>query len=164
VPVEDIGDAGSVTGDNAIAEIPIRKFDDPERWPNIATLQFASTITSALVDSVRRDRGIVDLPSLLLKWLAFAWGADTTGNPLLAGHGIPSAAFAESVHSLARVDLTPGLSAASSCPEAIWQSAKWWREFYESRAPAVAATVRAADGVAVPHGKFTVRQQAAAVG
>lgn len=160
VPVEDIGDAGNVTGDNAVVEVPIRKFDDPTKWPNIATLRFASEITTALVDSVRHDRGIVDLPALLLKWLSFVWGADTSGNPLLAGHGIPSAAFVESVHSLARVDLTPGMSAASSCPEAIWQSAKWWCEFYESRTP----DGEAATGVAtmMPHGKFTLRQMAAA--
>jgi hypothetical protein len=27
-------------------------------------------------------------------------------------------------------DLTPGLESRASCPEAIWQAAKWWHEYY----------------------------------
>jgi hypothetical protein len=34
-------------------------------------------------------------------------------------------------------DLTPGLESRASCPEAIWQAAKWWHKYYEDqkRAP-----------------------------
>jgi hypothetical protein len=36
--------------------------------------------------------------------------------------------------------LTPGLSSASSCPEAMWQAAKWWTGFYEKTAAAPSAS------------------------
>jgi hypothetical protein len=36
----------------------------------------------------------------------------------------------EVVFGAAGFDLTPGLESRSSCPEAIWQAAKWWHEYY----------------------------------
>jgi hypothetical protein len=162
VPLEDIPDAGAVTRNNGVVEVPLRRFDDPGEWPNIAVLQFASGVTASQVDSVRRDRSIVDIPSLMIKWLAFAWGADAVGNPLLASQGLPSAAFVGSAYALARIDLTPGLASASTCPEAIWQSVKWWREFYEKTAGPPTADPASRDGAA-PRGKYALRQMAAAV-
>jgi len=161
VSLDDIGDAATVTHDNGIVELPLRHFDDPERYPNVASLQFATGVRADDVAAVRRDRSIADLPTLMLKWLGFTWGADLSGTQLLQGHGIPSAVFAESAYTLARIDLTPGLSSASSCPEAIWQSAKWWRQFYEGAAATEAAGKSAQ--AAVPRGKYTIRQPAAAV-
>jgi len=161
VSLDDVGDASSVTRDNGVAELPLRDFDDPELFPNVAALQFAPGVTAQEVAAVRGDRGIADLPSLMLRWLAFVWGADQAGNPLLQSHGMPSAVFVESVYSLARIDLTPGLSSASSCPEAIWQSAKWWRAFYASATPGGAGDERTP--AAVPRGKYVIRQPAAAV-
>ena len=61
----------------------------------------------------------------MLPWLAFLWGVSGSTNPLLSGTGLPSSAFVETVFAMAGFELTPGLSSASSCPEAIWQSAKW---------------------------------------
>lgn len=162
VPLEGIGDASKVTRDNGVVELPLKLFDDPVRWPNVASLQFGSGVTSHDVDAVRQDRSIVDLPALMLKWLGFVWGADIAANPLLGGHGIPSATFVEAAYSLERIDLTPGLATGSSCPEAIWQSAKWWREFYEKTTAGTAAS--GGDGVTVvPRGKYILRQPAAAV-
>jgi hypothetical protein len=79
---------------------------------------------------------------------------------LLAGNGLPSAAFVETVYGIAGVEVTPGLSSASSCPEAIWVAAKWWHQFYgegtgvRDEAHAIAR---------MPTGNFAVRQPAAAV-
>jgi hypothetical protein len=162
VPIDRIGgDAAKVVKDNAIVELPLRALDDPEQFPNIAALQFGGGAGAADLAAVRTDRSIVDLPSLVLPWLAFLWGTDQAVNPLLAGKGVPSAAFVESVYRLARIDLTPGLSSASSCPEAIWQSAKWWRAYYEQTS---APTTDPDDTPALPpHGSFTLRQPAAAV-
>lgn len=160
VPFEDIPDAGTITMNNGIVDVPLKRFDDPEEWPNIAVLQFANGVTADDVDSVRHDRGMIDIPSLMVRWLAFAWGADVAGNPLLEGQGVPSAAFVGSAYSMARIDLTPGLASASACPEAIWQSAKWWREFYEKTAGSSSKADKAA---AAPAGKYVVRQPAAAI-
>lgn len=160
VPLEGMGDASLVPVNNGVQACRIGDYDDPERYPNIAVVQFAQD-TPAIrrnVEEVRSQRAMIDLPDLLVRWLGFVWGAAQQGNPLLDGRGIPSAAFAETVYSIARIDLTPGLSSASSCPEAIWQSAKWWRQYYEQ-------TTGAADphGVALtPKGFYALRQPAAA--
>jgi hypothetical protein len=98
----------------------------------------------------------VDLPRHVLAWLGFVWGAGEQGNPLFAGIGHPGAAFVEAVHALAGVELTPGLSSAASCPEAIWLSATWWRHYYEKTATEDKNRVP-------PHGFFATRQRAAAV-
>jgi hypothetical protein len=52
-----------------------------------------------------------------------------SGNPLLNEYGIPSAVLVEYSVGAAGLDLTPGLASRSSCPEAIWQSAKWWQGY-----------------------------------
>jgi hypothetical protein len=54
--------------------------------------------------------------------------------------------------SIAGLELTPGLSSQSSCPEAIWQAAKWWYQFY--------AQING-DGQ-LPSGIYMLRQLAAA--
>ena len=59
---------------------------------------------------------------LIVRWLAFVWGAGRAGNPLLEGYGVPSSAMRKSSSALS--DTTaPGLESRSSCPEAIWQAA-----------------------------------------
>ena len=62
-------------------------------------------------------------------------------------------------------ELTPGLASRSSCPEAIWQAAKWWQEFYEKTTvtdDAVPPESRKYEGM-TPEGYFVVRQRAAAI-
>lgn len=145
---------------NAVQTRPVADYDDPRRYPNIAWLRF-STDGAAIADAIERvkaDRAIVDLPRLLLAWLGFAWGAGDRGNPLLASLGVPSASFVEAVYALAGIELTPGLSSDASCPEAIWQSVKWWREYYEQSRERAG---RRASGL--PAGVYLVRQVAAAV-
>jgi hypothetical protein len=60
---------------------------------------------------------------LILRWLAFVWGAAGAGNPLYESMGIPSAAMVEVVFVELGFDLTPGLESRASYPEAIWQAA-----------------------------------------
>ncbi len=78
------------------------------------------------------------------------------------GIGLPSSAFVETVFAMANFELTPGLSSASSCPEAIWQSAKWWTGFYKSVADSDDARKKTAVAM-VPEGCYIVRQPSAAV-
>jgi hypothetical protein len=138
------------------------EYDDPLRFPNIAVLQFTDAVPpiQANIDRVKGQRSVIDLPTLVLPWLGYIWSAGQAGNPLLAGYGLPSAAFVETVYGIAGIELTPGLSSASSCPEAIWAAAKWWHEFYGEEtgvgdeAHAIARR---------PSGYFAVRQPAAAV-
>jgi hypothetical protein len=142
---------------NGIAALPIAEFDDPALWPNIAVVRFpgARRHPVVCVDDLRKQRPLIDLPALVLHWLAFVWGAGASPNPLVNGSGIPSAVMTETAFGIAEVELTPGLAASSSCPEAIYQSAKWWHDFYE----------RAAGGRRRPSqrpiGHYLVRQTAA---
>jgi hypothetical protein len=158
----DTPDVSAVPATNAVRPCRLSDFDDPVRWPNIAVMRFADK-PEVIVEQARlieQRRSIVDLPELLLAWLAYGWAAGSADNPLLKGHGIPGAAFVEAAHSLAGVELTPGLSSAASCPEAIWQAVKWWRGYY---ADAVSYGGAAAAQPLVPRGRYLVRQRSAAM-
>jgi hypothetical protein len=54
---------------------------------------------------------------------------------------------------MAEVELTPGLATASSCPEAIYQAAKWWHRYYEQSAGA-----EEDDASHHPVGRYLLRQ------
>jgi len=145
---------------NAIQTRTVADYADTWRYPNIAWLKF-STDGEKLREAVERikaDRSIVDLPRLLLAWLGFSWGASERGNPLLDGMGIPSACFVEAAFAIAGIELTPSLASDASCPEAIWQSAKWWVEYYEKTRREMKGTP-----VRVPEGVFALRQREAAI-
>lgn len=145
---------GDVPLCNAAQENSLAHYDAPDLWPNVAVISFPVQ-HERVTEGMRRlamDRGIVDLGALLIPWLAFVWGAGNAANPLLQDKGIPSAVYAETVMGIAGLELTPGLSSQSSCPEAIWQAAKWWYQFYAQT-----------EGKGqLPKGVYTVRQQAAA--
>jgi hypothetical protein len=149
-------DIGDVPVANAVRNMSIGDFDDARAWPNIAVLRFAQDV--AAVDehvATAQRRTVVDLPELLLAWLGFIWGAGE--NPLLEGHGVPSAVFVETCYSLAGIELTPGLSSAASCPEAVWQAVKWWHEYYDGVAEVDASEA----GSVRPSGNYVVRQPSA---
>ncbi len=128
------GSFGDVPKNNGVQKGTLSQYNNPESFPNIACIGFSldHKIINEAVSRFRGQRSLIDIGSLIVQWLAFAWGVGEHGNPLLKGMGIPSAAFVEGVFAGAGLELTPGLSTRSSCPEAIWQSAKWWHEFYES--------------------------------
>ena len=79
-----------------------------------------------------------------MRWLAFCWGSARTSNPLHENYGIPSACMLEIACAAARFDLTPGLEARASCPEAIWAAAKHWQDYYE----------KTTDGNRSPKGRY----------
>jgi hypothetical protein len=162
VPLDLAGDVSTIPASNGIRECAIADYDDPGRYPNVAHLSFAAegaAIRDAAIE-VRRQRSLLDVPALIVAWLAHVWGVDDC-NPLAAGHGMPSAAFVEAAHSAANIELTPGLASASSCPEAIWQTAKWWGEYYVDTARLAAAAGPRSPGhaiAAVPSGRYLIRR------
>lgn len=161
VPLE-VPDVSALPPTNGVRTCALADYDDPERYPNIAALTFAgegSALASA-VAHVQRQRSLLDIPALVVAWLAYVWGVDPA-NPLSSGHGIPSAAFVEAVHRVANIELTPGVASSASCPDAIWQSAKWWDGYYRDSARlAVAGAPRAAGHATpdVPRGRFAIRR------
>jgi hypothetical protein len=158
-PLLSFADISDVPKHKAIELVDLASFDDPDAWPNLAVLRFAAKPKDVVeqVQRLREQRSIIDLPSLVLPWLGFVWGAGNAGNPLLAGIGLPSAAFVETVHALGQIELTPSLASTASCPEAIWQSARYWYEYFRT-------TARDRGSRAIhPSGDYVVRQHSAAV-
>lgn len=106
------------------------------RYPNIALVGIPTggkLTWNQMVPTFKtfqKQRTSLDAIELIIRWLAFVWGAGRAGNPLLEGFGIPSSAMLETVFSALGHDLTPGLESRSSCPEALWQAIKWWHEYY----------------------------------
>jgi hypothetical protein len=157
----DARDASSVPARNGVEMRPLADFDDPTRFPNLGVFRFtraaARDIRGAIAQlSSPAPRDVLDIPGLLVPWLAFVWGAGEAGNPVLNGTGIPSAAFAHTVFASLEQDLAPGIPPASSCPEAVWQAAKWWHVVYGRMAGAKGTTI-------VPEGRYVVRQKFAAL-
>lgn len=162
VPFEWSADPSEVPRINGVQTCRLADYDDPLRFPNIAVLQFTDTVRPIYenIKRVKSQRSVIDLPSLMLPWLGYIWSVGQAGNPLLAGYGLPSAAFVDTVYGIAGIELTPGLSSASSCPETIWAAAKWWHQFYGQDT----GVGDAAHAIArIPSGHFAVRQPAAAV-
>ena len=112
-------------------------YRDRAVYPNIALIGIPSSdkLTwekiNLTLTQFQRQRTSLDAIELLVRWLAFVWGAGRAGNPLLEGYGIPSSAMLEIIFSALGHDLTPGLESRSSCPEAIWQAVKWWHNYYD---------------------------------
>jgi hypothetical protein len=169
VPLDLSGDSSEIALGNGVQVCNMADYDDPERFPNIAVLRFtrdASKILthSKLISGDREtkkpaQRNIIDLPTLMLPWLSYIWICGKASNPLADGLGLPSAAFVETVYGIAGIELTPGLASATSCPEAIWQAAKYWHDFYKE----AAKTGNRRDAKQqIPTGQYAVRQKAAA--
>ena len=85
------------------------------------------------LERFQMQRAVLDAVDLLVRWIAYAWGVTQTTNPLLENRGMPSAAMLDVVFGAVGFDLTPGLESRASCPEAIWQAAKWWHNYYEEQ-------------------------------
>ena len=172
VPIDERLVPEIVPSANAIHECRVADYDSPLRYPNVAVISFANQ-AAAVVEYARRlqsQRSAIDLPQLLVPWLAFVWGAGTSGNPLLQNVGIPSAGLVETVFAMGGIELTPGVGTGAGSPEAIWQSAIWWHDYYRRTAEAPVAGRVSADSPAtrdltarVPRGQFVTRQPAAAV-
>ena len=120
---------------NGMQKGKLGQYRDPDQYPNIAVLsvQVAQKAVAEALDRFQKQRAVLDGVDLIVRWLEYVWGVARSSNPLLDGMGIPSAAMLEIVIGAAGFDLTPGLESRSSCPEAIWQAAKWWHEYYKDQ-------------------------------
>ena len=130
---------------NALQVGRIGTYADPDRYPNIALLrlpvdaalwQRAGTPDEiSVLERFAKQRSVLDATELVLHWLAFLWGVGRTGNPLLDGYGVPTAAMIEVVLGAVGYDITPALESRAGCPEAIWQAAKWWHPYFLAHSP-----------------------------
>jgi hypothetical protein len=128
------------TRTNGVVRRPLGDFDDPERYPNIAIIALPIAQENILerIEAFSLQRSTLDALEHVLRWLAFAWGSARTPNPLHDNVGLPSACMLETVTAAEQFDLTPGLEARASCPEAIWAAARYWHKYFiefKQRAP-----------------------------
>ena len=132
ISLQPHGGFGFPASTNGVQQATVDRYRNEAEFPNLAVLWMGVTWddVSIALHKFQRQRTTIDAKELILYWLAFVWGAGRSGNPLLEGHGIPSAAMVESVIGATGYDLTPGLESRASCPEAIWQSARWWDTYY----------------------------------
>jgi len=168
VPLELCGDASEIAQGNGVQTCKMTDYDDPNQFPNIAVVRFTREVVKIyekcdLVagnpeEKKPAQRSIIDLPTLMVPWLSYVWICGRATNPLTEGIGLPSAAFVESVYGMAGIEITPGLASASSCPEAIWQAAKYWYAFYRG-ATKTGNTKNAKQQS--PTGQYALRQKAA---
>jgi hypothetical protein len=162
VPLEWRDELSEMPHRNGIQNCSLADYDDPQKFPNVALIQFTAAPENILkfADLLRYQRSnVVDLVALVISWLGYVWGVGKSENPLQNGEGLPSAVFAETVYGICGIELTPGLESTSSCPEAIWQAAKWWRTYYEESNEIITSQAQPI----VPKGAFALRQPAAAV-
>lgn len=118
---------------NGVVARPLTDFDDTRRYPNIAVIALPVEQQKIIdkVASFQQSRATLDALEHVLRWLAFAWGAARTPNPLHENYGLPSTCMIETVCAAANFDLTPGLESRASCPEAIWAAANYWHGYFE---------------------------------
>jgi hypothetical protein len=136
-PSKGFAKFGYVPTVNAVQSGTLAAFASANLFPNIALLAIpvpAADVENSIED-LKLQRSILDLPMLVLKWLQYGWGVGVPASPLADGFGMPSAALLEAAFAANGLDLTPGLESRSSCPEAIWQAATWWYEYYDQRHP-----------------------------
>ena len=155
VPLEVPRGLGEVPSRNGVERASLTYCSSQDRWPNLALLEFGGVVgkeVSAQAKRMRQERLSIDLVTPLVQWLAFVWGASGAVNPLLVGTAMPSASYVEAIYASLDVDLAPGMADRTHCPEAFWQSAKWWSNYYGSEDPE-----------AGPRGRFVIGQGAAAV-
>jgi hypothetical protein len=164
IPVDTLADVSRVPDANGVEIVPISVFDSTHRFPNIAVMRFSLKMETLikLAEEVSPHREQLSVPVLIVRWLACAWALDDDRNPLIEGVGIPSARWLENVFAAAGVELAPGLGSGASCPEAVWQAARWWHEFYAPRDGEEASELGRRDAIS-PEGIYVIRQPAAAL-
>lgn len=162
VPFRLDGDISELPHLNGIQLCKMADYDDPNFFPNIAFVQFTKDMDMILdyAERLKQQRSMIDIPELIIRWLEYVWKVGQSGNPLANGKGLPSAVFAETIFGIGGIELTPGLAIASSCPEAIWQAAKWWKAFYDETSK-ISVTSQATP--MAPEGCFFMRQESAMV-
>lgn len=146
VPLEPEAGHTSLLAHNGVEEAKLEAFRSSTQYPNVAVLRVEADAAEVerAVSSFRGQRSTTDAVELAIAWLAFVCGVGRVGNPLLDGLGIPSAVLVESVLGVADFELTPSLPNRSSCPESIWQAAKWWHDFHAKTSSGQGKTVSGA--------------------
>lgn len=149
-----------VPATNGIQAVDLGEFVDPVQFPNVGVLQFParagatavnSETVAAIVGDLQKARLAEDLVTPLVRWLGFVWGAEDAGNPLLQKVPMPSARLTELIFAAMGIDINPSTAGHFTCPETIWNAARWWSEYYGGGARGGGD----GQGASPPRGRFT---------
>lgn len=134
IALDPISGFGFPPPSNGVQEARLGRYTDPKLFPNVAVFRLPVSLRDVrdAIDRFACQRAVLDAPEHILVWLAYLWGAGASPNPLLEDRGIPAAAMLETVLAAAGCELTPNLPSRSSCPEALWQTARWWHLYFEA--------------------------------
>ena len=125
---------------NGLQAAPLSRYADAREYPNVAVIRIPVSRNSwrnkhgeqkSIVSQFADQRSVLDVPQLLLEWLAFVWCAGDAGNPTSCR------ARCSGCRRHRRPDRRGGLrhvagdDTSASSPEALWQSAKWWQDYYK---------------------------------
>lgn len=157
ISLNGIENTNEIAKKNAISRFEAKEYYDARKYPNIALIAFSLDDKAVMnsMKSLMSLRNAVDLPGMLVPWLGYLWGLPEFGNPLKQNISLPSAAAVESAYADTGVDITPGLSSEASCPEVIWQAAKWWYPYYKEAAGHSSGEISTC---CVPYGCYLIRQ------
>jgi hypothetical protein len=135
ISLEPKGGFGYPPSDNGVQTGSLKHYASTNQYPNVAVMRLPVKLSEMreVLKRFKRQRADIDCVELTLMWLGYVWGVGRAANPLLDGYGTPSAAFIQALTSACQYDLTPGLESRASCPEAIWQAARYWHEFHGGR-------------------------------
>lgn len=154
IPIDCTDGRASVPETNAIQLFDPARFDDTDRYPNVALIAFPGD-AAALREAIARlqlQRTQHGFPDALWHWLGHAWGVQGADSPIARGIGLPCARFVAQAYAAIGIELLPGVAMGGACPEALWNSALWWSQTYRDEA-----------GEALPvRGIYRVLQPAAA--
>lgn len=135
-PRDGFGKSGFAPSRNGMQDQPLADYDDANTYPNIGIIAMpvpGEKIETRL-SNLEKMRNTFNVPELILRWLTYGWGVGVPSSPLADGFGVPGAAVLEAAYAAEQFDLTPGLESRSSCPEAIWQAARFWYGYQQERA------------------------------
>lgn len=121
---------------NGVTVFALSRYLDTTRYPNLclvlpsfsaeaAKLGGAHAIVEAALDP-NRERARFPLYDGLAAWAQYAYSPDSSANPLISNVPLPAAAYCEYAYAAAGVDLTPGATSNSTCPELIWATLRRW--------------------------------------
>jgi hypothetical protein len=135
ISLSPVGGFGFPPASNGVQNTVLERYADPKQFPNIAILFLPASVERmklmAALERFQQQRVLLDAVQLMVAWMGYVWGVGRAENPLQDGLGIPSAAMLEIITGAEGFDLTPGLESRASCPEAIWQSARWWHVYHK---------------------------------
>jgi hypothetical protein len=94
---------------NGLQEGRLGVYLEDDLFPNLALLSIpvpAADIADSIT-ALKWQRSVLDVPHLILRWLAYCWGVGVPASPLADGIGIPGAALKNTQGDPLEIEIHP---------------------------------------------------------